>query len=285
MVFIAAGAGGGTGTGAAPVVARIAREIGALTVGIVTKPFGFEGTRRASRPTTGIDALGRRGRHADRRPEQPAAVGARQAARRWSRRSASPTTCCARACRASPTWSRCPGLINLDFADVRTIMSDAGHGAARHRHGHGRAAARSRPPSRRSSSPLLETSMEGARVDPAVDHRRPRPLAVGGQRGREGRRARPRTPTRTSSSARWSTRSSTTRSGSRSSPPATASRRGAAQRRLRGARGRAARRAPRARRASAAAARVRDRDRRRRSWTCPSSCRAARRDRATCRVR
>ena len=47
MVFIAAGAGGGTGTGAAPVVARIAQEIGALTVGIVTKPFGFEGTRRA----------------------------------------------------------------------------------------------------------------------------------------------------------------------------------------------------------------------------------------------
>ena len=48
MVFIAAGAGGGTGTGAAPIVARIAREIGALTVGIVTKPFGFEGSRRAT---------------------------------------------------------------------------------------------------------------------------------------------------------------------------------------------------------------------------------------------
>ena len=52
MVFIAAGSGGGTGTGAAPVVARIAREVGALTVGIVTKPFGFEGTRRAGRPST-----------------------------------------------------------------------------------------------------------------------------------------------------------------------------------------------------------------------------------------
>ncbi len=47
MIFIAAGAGGGTGTGAAPIVARIAREVGALTVGIVTKPFGFEGIRRA----------------------------------------------------------------------------------------------------------------------------------------------------------------------------------------------------------------------------------------------
>ena len=58
MVFIAAGAGGGTGTGAAPIVARIAQEIGALTVGIITKPFGFEGTRRASSAQVGIDALG-----------------------------------------------------------------------------------------------------------------------------------------------------------------------------------------------------------------------------------
>src|SRR4051794_26556018 len=58
MIFIAAGAGGGTGTGAAPVVARIAREIGALTVGIVTKPFGFEGARRQQAADTGIQALG-----------------------------------------------------------------------------------------------------------------------------------------------------------------------------------------------------------------------------------
>ena len=53
MVFIAAGAGGGTGTGAAPVVARIAREVGALTVGIVTKPFSFEGTRRGEQADAG----------------------------------------------------------------------------------------------------------------------------------------------------------------------------------------------------------------------------------------
>ena len=50
MVFVAAGAGGGTGTGAAPVIARLAREVGALTVGIVTKPFTFEGNKRGSRP-------------------------------------------------------------------------------------------------------------------------------------------------------------------------------------------------------------------------------------------
>ena len=79
MVFITAGEGGGTGTGAAPVVARIARELGALTVGIVTKPFGFEGSRRAQAAEAGHRGAGRRGRHADRRAEQPAAVGARQA--------------------------------------------------------------------------------------------------------------------------------------------------------------------------------------------------------------
>ena len=57
MVFITAGAGGGTGTGAAPVVARIARELGALTVGIVTKPFGFEGSRRREQADEGVEAL------------------------------------------------------------------------------------------------------------------------------------------------------------------------------------------------------------------------------------
>ena len=61
MVFITAGAGGGTGTGAAPVIARIAREVGALTVGIVTKPFGFEGTKRAE-PGRGRDRGARRPR-------------------------------------------------------------------------------------------------------------------------------------------------------------------------------------------------------------------------------
>ena len=79
MVFIAAGAGGGTGTGAAPIVARIARELGALTVGIVTKPFGFEGTRRAAAAADRHRGAGRRGRHADRRAQQPAAQRARQA--------------------------------------------------------------------------------------------------------------------------------------------------------------------------------------------------------------
>ena len=77
MVFIAAGAGGGTGTGAAPIVAQIARELGALTVGIVTRPFQFEGTRRRDQAEVGIARSARGGRHPDRGPQQPAALGAR----------------------------------------------------------------------------------------------------------------------------------------------------------------------------------------------------------------
>ncbi len=78
MIFITAGAGGGTGTGAAPIVARIAREVGALTVAIVTKPFGFEGSRRAEQAERGVEALGRGGGHADCGAQQPAADRPRQ---------------------------------------------------------------------------------------------------------------------------------------------------------------------------------------------------------------
>ena len=102
MVFVTAGEGGGTGSGAAPVVAKIARELGALTVGIVTTPFRFEGTRRRDTAETGVDALraecdttivipnDRLLEVLDRRP-------------RCSMRSASQTTSFARACRASAT--------------------------------------------------------------------------------------------------------------------------------------------------------------------------------------
>ena len=77
MVFVTAGEGGGTGTGAAPVVARIARELGALTVGIVTTPFKFEGTRRRMRGRDRRRGAPRGVRHGDRDPERPAARGAR----------------------------------------------------------------------------------------------------------------------------------------------------------------------------------------------------------------
>ena len=213
MVFIAAGAGGGTGTGAAPVVARIARELGALTVGIVTKPFGFEGSRRRERRRRRHRGAGRRGRHADRRAEQPAAVACstsrpsmveafrvaddvlRQGvqgisrprhAARASSTSTSPT--CARSCPRPAT--RCSASA---WARARS--------------------ARSRPPSRPSSSPLLETSHGGRALDPAVDHRRRATCRCGRSTRRPRPCRRPPTPTRTSSSARWSTRSSTTRCG------------------------------------------------------------------------
>ena len=206
MVFIAAGAGGGTGTGAAPIVARIAREIGALTVGIVTKPFGFEGTRRAAAADVRHRGARRRGRHADRRPEQPAADGARQAdvdgrgvPRR--RRRAAP----GRAGHQRPRHAagpHQPRLRRRAHDHVRRRQRAAGH---RHGPGEDRAVEAAQ---QAASSPLLETAHGGRALDPAVDHRRPGPVAVGGQRGGQGRQPRPPTPTRTSSSARWSTRSS-----------------------------------------------------------------------------
>ena len=103
LVFVAAGEGGGTGTGAAPVVARIARELGALTVGIVTMPFGFEGARRARGRATGLERAA--GRASTRSSSSPTTACWRcsSAAPRWSTRSAWPTTSCARACRASAT--------------------------------------------------------------------------------------------------------------------------------------------------------------------------------------
>ena len=73
MVFVTAGEGGGTGTGGAPVVARIARSLGALTIGVVTRPFTFEGKRRATQAEDGIAAPARGGRHADRHPQRQVA--------------------------------------------------------------------------------------------------------------------------------------------------------------------------------------------------------------------
>ena len=73
MVVVTAGEGGGTGTGAAPVVAAIARRLGALTIGVVTRPFTFEGRRRAEQAENGITVAARRVRHSDRHPERPVA--------------------------------------------------------------------------------------------------------------------------------------------------------------------------------------------------------------------
>ena len=79
MVFVTAGEGGGTGTGGAPIVAELARELGALTVGVVTKPFVFEGRKRSQQAEQGIESLRDQRRHADRDRERPAAPGRREA--------------------------------------------------------------------------------------------------------------------------------------------------------------------------------------------------------------
>jgi cell division protein FtsZ len=125
MVFVTAGEGGGTGTGAAPVVARIAREVGALTVAIVTSPFGFEGSRRRTQASAGVRAL--------REAADTLIVIPNDRLLEVLEKG----TSLVEAFRVADDVLRqgvqgiCdlitqPGLINLDFADVRTIMSGAG---------------------------------------------------------------------------------------------------------------------------------------------------------------
>ena len=162
MVFITAGEGGGTGTGAAPVVARVARELGALTVGIITKPFGFEGTRRLQAAETGIKALAEEvdtlivvpnNKLLSVLDKQTSMVEAFRVADDVLRQGV----------QGISDLITLPGLINLDFADVRTIMADAGNALLGHRHGPGREARGRGGRSQATSSPLLETTLEGAK--------------------------------------------------------------------------------------------------------------------------
>ncbi len=161
MIFIAAGAGGGTGTGAAPIVARISREIGALTVAIVTKPFGFEGTRRGEQAERGVQALAEEvdtlivvpnDRLLGVLDKQTAMVEAFRVADDVLRQGV----------QGISDLVTLPGLINLDFADVRTIMSEAGNALLGIGMGIGEQRA-TEAAEQAVSSPLLETSMEGAR--------------------------------------------------------------------------------------------------------------------------
>jgi len=125
LVFVTAGEGGGTGTGAAPVIARVARELGALTVGIVTTPFTFEGTRRRTSADRGVEAL-------RKECDTVIAIPNDRLLEILDR-----TTSMVDAFRIADDVLRqgvqgicdlitMPGLINLDFADVRTVMTDAG---------------------------------------------------------------------------------------------------------------------------------------------------------------
>jgi cell division protein FtsZ len=160
MVFITAGAGGGTGTGAAPVIARIARELGALTVGIVTKPFGFEGTRRREQAEAGIAMLKE---EVDTMIVVPnnrlLAVLDKQTSMVEAFRVADDVL--RQGVQGISDLVTLPGLINLDFADVRTIMSNAGNALLGIGMGSGENRALTAA-AQAVASPLLETSMEGA---------------------------------------------------------------------------------------------------------------------------
>ncbi len=162
MIFITAGAGGGTGTGAAPIIARIAREIGALAVAIVTKPFGFEGSRRAEQAEQGIKALADEvdtlivvpnNRLLSVLDKQTSMVDAFRVADDVLRQGV----------QGISDLVTLPGLINLDFADVRTIMSGAGNALLGIGMGAGGEHRATEAAMQAVSSPLLETSMDGAR--------------------------------------------------------------------------------------------------------------------------
>ncbi|RJQ29650.1 MAG: cell division protein FtsZ [Peptococcaceae bacterium] len=161
MVFVTAGMGGGTGTGASPVVAEVAKELGALTVGVVTKPFTFEGRKRLTQAETGIEALKEKvdtlitipnDRLLQVIEKHTSIIEAFRIADDVLRQGV----------QGISDLIAVPGLINLDFADVKTIMKETGSALM----GIGSAGGESRAADAARmaiSSPLLETSIEGAR--------------------------------------------------------------------------------------------------------------------------
>jgi cell division protein FtsZ len=160
MVFITAGMGGGTGTGAAPVIAETARRLGVLTVGVVTKPFLFEGTRRMRAADAGIEELQK---HVDTLiviPNQNLFLVAK-AETTFKEAFQLADEVLQQGVRSITDLMVMPGLINLDFADVRTIMRNAGSALM----GIGLASGENRGVEAAKSaisSPLLEASIEGA---------------------------------------------------------------------------------------------------------------------------
>jgi cell division protein FtsZ len=161
MIFVTAGVGGGTGTGAAPVVARIAREVGALTVAIVTKPFGFEGSRRLAQAEQGVHTLANEVDTLIIVPnDRLLSVLDRQTTMMEAFRVADDVL--RQGVQGISDLVTLPGLINLDFADVRTIMSSAGNALLGIGMGVGESRATDAA-NQATSSPLLEISMDGAR--------------------------------------------------------------------------------------------------------------------------
>ena len=160
MVFVTCGMGGGTGTGAAPVIARIAKELGILTVGVVTKPFNFEGRQRMNNALAGIEHLkeavdtlivipnDKLLEIVDRRTSMPEAFGKADEVLE-------------QAVQGITDLINMPGLINLDFADVQTVMTDKGiaHIGIGKAHGDDKALEAVKIA---CASPLLETTIDGA---------------------------------------------------------------------------------------------------------------------------
>ncbi|MBV9143914.1 MAG: cell division protein FtsZ [Pseudonocardiales bacterium] len=161
MVFVTAGEGGGTGTGGAPVVANIARKLGALTIGVVTRPFTFEGKRRATQAEDGIAELRNECDTLIVIPnDRLLQLGDVNVSLMDAFRSADDVLLSG--VQGITDLITTPGLINLDFADVKSVMSGAGSalmgiGSAR---GEGRSV---QAAAKAINSPLLEASMEGAR--------------------------------------------------------------------------------------------------------------------------
>lgn len=161
LVFITSGMGGGTGTGAAPIVAEIAKEMGALTVGVVTRPFIFEGRRRTTQAEQGIDALQSRVDTLIVIPnDKLLAVISEQTPVQDAFRFADDVL--RQGVQGISDIITIPGLVNVDFADVRAVMADAGSALMGIGVGSGKTRAREAA-NAAISSPLLECSIEGAR--------------------------------------------------------------------------------------------------------------------------
>ncbi|MDX1600522.1 MAG: cell division protein FtsZ [Anaerolineales bacterium] len=161
MVFIAAGIGGGTGTGAAPIIAQISREIGALTIGVVTRPFTFEGSKRMAAAEAGIEKLKE---HVDTLIVIPndrlLQIADKRASLQDSFKLADDVL--RQGIQGISELITVPGLINLDFADVRSIMSQGG--AALMAVGRASGEERAREAAEKAiSSELLDITIDGAR--------------------------------------------------------------------------------------------------------------------------
>ncbi len=161
MVFITAGMGGGTGTGAAPIVAEVARELGILTVGIVTKPFEFEGKRRMAQAEAGIAELRKQVDSLVVIPNERLKLISEQKITLANAFEAADNVL-RQGVQSISDLINVPGLVNLDFADVTTVMKDAGYAHM----GVGSAQGKDKAELAASaaiSSPLLETSINGAK--------------------------------------------------------------------------------------------------------------------------